>query len=488
MFKNKPEDSAHPIRSPRTIVSRRPVRGRLLALLTSALAVLGLAFVPLLSTDAVAGASVQAFSISTNPQIVPSFNSKIHYYAIRCAGHSSTKVVTTGSKPVTVGGKQFQRPVNISVPLKTGQSLQITYAGVSYYMRCLPSDFPAYSATVPGHPTAAGYLVTLGKYTVAFDNSGVPVWWDTGVGTPSLTEPNFAEFINPSTIAWGTAAGSFQFVGLNGRIEHTVGGGPFQFDTHDFKVLPNGDYLGFDRVNATANLSSWGKASNSTIIDDVIVEINPAGKIIWTWSAASHINVATANVNWRDQYPDVIHMNSLWYDGHGGIVFSARHLDAVYRIDMATGAITWKLAGTATPQSLKIQPSPYPRTFSGQHDAELLPDGQLTVHDDGTRVGRPARGLRFSINTTKMTATILQQVTDSRSKPAVCCGSAIRLPSLDWMISWGFNDYTTELSRTGVPQLTITYPGVFSYRAEPVEATVPSMMQGMNAMVAPLSL
>ena len=55
-------------------------------------------------------------------------------------------------------------------------------------------------------------------------------------------------------------------------------------------------------------------------------------------------------------------------------------------------------------------------------------------------------------------------------------------------MSWGANDYTTELSRTGVPQLTITYPGMFSYRAEIVEATVTSMMQGMNAMVAPLSL
>ena len=277
-------------------------------------------------------------------------------------------------------------------------------------------------------------------------------------------------------------------MGLNGRIQHTVGGGPFQFDTHDFKVLPNGDYLGFERVNAVANLSSWGKSSTSTIVDDVIVEINPAGQIIWTWSSASHINVATSNVNWRDQYPDVIHMNSLWYDGHGGIVFSARHLDAVYRIDMATGAITWKVGGTNTPQSLKVQASTYPTNFSGQHDAELLPDGQLTVHDDGTRANRPARALRFSINTNTKTAVILQQVTDSRSTPATCCGSAIRLPSLDWVMSWGANDYTTELSRTGVPQLTITYPGLFSYRAELVEASVTSMMQGMNAMVAPLSL
>ena len=55
-------------------------------------------------------------------------------------------------------------------------------------------------------------------------------------------------------------------------------------------------------------------------------------------------------------------------------------------------------------------------------------------------------------------------------------------------MSWGANDYTTELSRTGVPQITITYPNLFSYRAELVEASVTAMMDGMNAMVTPLRL
>jgi hypothetical protein len=471
--------------------SRRRIglfQSRLLAVLSAVAAITSLVFVPLAVTASSAGAAAQPFSISTNPQLVPAFSSKIYDYAIRCSGHSTTKVVTTGSRPVTVGGKTFDGPVNLEVPLKTGQSLQVTYAGVSYYARCLPSDFPTYSSTVTGHPGAEGYLLTLGSYSVVFDPSGVPVWWDTGVGTPSATEPNYAEFVNPSTIAWGTAKGSFQLVGLNGRVEKTIGGGPFQFDTHDFKILPNGDYLGFERVNRVVNLSSWGKSSKSTIIDDVIVEINPAGKIVWTWSAAAHINVSTANVDWRNQYPDVIHMNSLWYDGHGGIIFSARHLNAVYRIDMATGAITWKLGGTETPQSLKFTSSPYPTNFSGQHDAQLLPDGQLTLHDDGTRADRPPRGLLITINTNRMTATINKQVTDSRATYSGCCGSAIRLPDLDWVISWGENDFMTELSRTGVPQITITYPGQFSYRAELDEATVPAMRQGMDDMVAPLQL
>ena len=351
--------------TPSTSARHNELRSHWLALLSIGVLFISFLFVPLAVTASPAGAAAQPFSISTNPTIVPSYNSRIHRYAVRCAGHT-TSVTTTGVRPVTIGGKTFSGPVkNLKVGLVAGQSLQVTYNGVSYYMRCLPSDFPKYSSTVTGHPQAQGYLLTLGKYTIAFDNTGVPVWWDTGAGTPSATEPNYAEFINSSTIAWGTSSGAFQLVGLNGKVEKTVAGGSLVLDTHDFKVLPNGNYLGFERVNRVANLSSWGLSSKSTIIDDVIVEISPAGKVVWTWSAANHINVATANVNWHDQFPDVIHMNSLWYDGNGGIVFSARHLDAVYRVDMATDAISWKLGGSSTPQSLTFLSSPYPANFLG---------------------------------------------------------------------------------------------------------------------------
>lgn len=462
-------------------------RGRLLTALTAVAVVAGMFFVPLVNTNSAAAAS-QPFSISTNPPLVPAFQPNIRNYAVRCAGHSTTQLVTTGSSPVTVGGKTFDAPVNLKLPLKPGQGFAVISSGISYSARCLPSDFPSYNAERTGPVQAEGYLLTLGPYSVVFDTFGVPVWWDKGVGAPAGGEPHFAEFINPSTIAWGTAAGSFQLVNLNGHVAKTVGGGAIQFDPHDFKLLPNGNYLGFERVNKVVNLSSWGRSSKSTIIDDVIVEVNPAGKIVWSWSTASHINVAKANVDWRNQFPDVIHMNSLWYDGNGGIVFSCRHLNAVYRIDMATGAITWKLGGTQTGQSLAFTPSAYPTNFSGQHDAQLLPNGELTLHDDGTLADRPPRALLISIDTSDKTATIVSQVTDSRATTAPCCGSAIQLPGLDWVISWGENDFMTELSPTGTPLLTITYPGWFSYRAEPDEATVGAMWNGMNEMIPALHL
>ena len=354
--------------------------------------------VALSSTNQV-GAAGATFSVTASPALDPPFNPAILDYAIRCTSSSTTQVTTSGSGPTTIGGATFPGAVSVKVPLVAGQELQITHGGTTYYARCLPSDFPDYSASVTGRPQQPnGYLLNLNNYSVVFDTDGVPVWWDSGVSAPNAGEPNYAEFLNPSTIAWGQANGSFQFVDLDGKSKGSIGGGAVAFDTHDLQLLPNGDYLGFVREHHDIDLSSWGLSSNAPIVDNVIVEVNPSNQVVWSWSVADHIDVATANVNWHVNYPDVIHMNSVEYDGNGGVIFSARHLDAVYRIDMATGAITWKLGGSATPQSLKVVGNSYYALFSGQHDARLAPDGSLTVYDDANQ-GGGSRGRFVSSST-----------------------------------------------------------------------------------------
>ena len=292
--------------------------------------------------------------------------------------------------------------------------------------------------------------------------------------------PVDAKFFGRSTIGWdsGNAAvtgGVFELRGLNGVLEHTVGGGKVTLDEHDLQRLANGNYLAILDVTRTGpDLSSWGIASPSHITDNVIVELNSKNQTVWSWSVADHIDLAASNVNWRTQYPDVIHMNSIQYFGDHEILLSVRHLDAVYAIDMTTGAILWKLGGTPTPQSLTVVGDQYASAdpdhlFSGQHDARILPDGSLTVQDNGTVFLRQVRALRFRIDTAARTATEIAQVTDARMGPAFCCGAVDRLPTGDWLASWGTAQYATELTPAGAPVLTVVVPTVFfvSGRARP---------------------
>ena len=455
-----------------------------------------------LGTSRPAAAVSPDFSITTSPALDPSFSPSIFDYAVRCAGSPTTQVTTAGSGPVTVGATTFAGPVNLSLPLVVDQGLKITNGGTTYNIRCLPSDFPTYSATVTGQPQQAnGYLLTVGSYVVVFDTDGVPVWW---YQDKSAT-PIDAKFFGPTTISWNELLlNQYVLHGLDGTLKATVGGGAVPLDFHDLQLLPNGNYLGIMDVTRNCpavpsqcvDLSSWGLSASATITDNVIVELNPANQIVWQWSVADHINVAAANVNWHDQFPDVIHMNSILYDGNGGIIFSARHLDAVYRIDMATGALTWKLGGSLEPESLTVTGDPYlgagGQLFSGQHYARFAPDGSLTVQDNGTRAGRAPRAVRFVIDPSTASATEVEQVTDPRAPTALCCGSVEKLSGGDWVASWGYNDFMTELNPQGVPQITITYPSggfgtQFSYREADVPATVASLRQGMDAMVPPLT-
>ena len=152
-------------------------------------ALLLLVTVTLVSTAARSAAAATPFSMSTSPALSPAFSAKITDYAVRCPTKSTTRLVTQGTGQVTVGGKAYASPLSLALPLVAGQEVQVTFGTASYYIRCLPSGFPKYSASVPGHPQAPGYLVDLGNETVAFDNRGVPVWWKTGVSKPPDRDP-----------------------------------------------------------------------------------------------------------------------------------------------------------------------------------------------------------------------------------------------------------------------------------------------------------
>ena len=173
----------------------------------------------------------------------------------------------------------------------------------------------------------------------------------------------------------------------------------------------------------------------------MIVELNSANKVVWSWSVADHVDVATANVNWHNQFPDVVHMNSIQAFGDHEIVLSIRHFDAVYAIDTAAVGSSGSSAGAPTAESLNVSKDQYATAdpaslFSGQHDARVQPDGTLTVQDNGTLPLRPVRALRFTINPATHSATELGQVTDSRVGPAFCCGGVDRLTTGDWLASW----------------------------------------------------
>ena len=162
---------------------------------------------------------------------------------------------------------------------------------------------------------------------------------------------------------------------------------------------------------------------------------------------------------------DYFHLNSVQPDGDG-LVISARHVDAVYRIDRATGDVTWKLGGTKRPESLHVVGDARDKTFSGQHDARLLPDGTLTVYDNHTP-GAP-RAVRFRIDAAARRAKLLEEVGEPSLVWSPAEGSARRLDGGDWVVSWGATPLVEELAGTNDPTWRLTLAKGQVYRIQPI--------------------
>jgi len=88
--------------------------------------------------------------------------------------------------------------------------------------------------------------------------------------------------------------------------------------------------------------------------------------------------------------------------------------------------------------------------FGGQHDPRLLPDGSVTLFDDGTGLGRAPRAVRYRIDMPAYTATTLEQLTDPAAESDSSFGeSARRLSGGDWVVGWaGRTRSASALART----------------------------------------
>ncbi len=456
-------------------------------------------------------------TISTSPALTPAFDPAIPNYVAKCG--TSASVATTVTVSVTApagttvsvdGGTPRTGTFSASVSRAWGQGFAITVINgasspATYHVRCLPTEFPAFAVNHSGPTQSEYYIVSLSagtqstvSYVVIVDANGVPVWWYK----PTL-RPLFATLLPNGNMAWTTSQPPLTSVDTEVRtlagalVTRMTSPDNPPSDLHDVELLPNGNYLlvVYPRVSGV-DLSSIGGSADTCIIDAEVEEVTPEGVLVSRWFASDHLSPTEINPNiWAraatstcDAPQDVWHLNSAQAVG-GDFITSLRYT-GVYRVNMSTGNIVWKLGGTATPQSLTIVNDPATVDGGiGQHDARIYADGSVSMFDNGhdgnaNPAQRAPRVVRYAIDTNAATATMVEQITDPLiTTPASCCGSARRLPGGNWVIGWGSDNASTEVTPAGTRVFALT--NAFSYRVIPVShgtLSAAALRAGMDAM------
>ncbi len=400
---------------------------------------------------------------------------------------------------VSVAGSTPAASVDVSLPMAIDSIISIDTIApggtVRSFLRCLPPDFPALSATGVS-PTPGWYRATsLTPTAFAFilDEYGVPVWYKR------MSFPGVGLYADgPHGLAWRAWTGGgfpteaaqlgMERRALDGSLVGTITLPGEAVDWHEFVRLPNGNAMVVVYARETlpvpttrACTDSFGVARQATVVvNGDIVEVNPAGDEVWRWRSDQHV------ADSENTFPlcfdldpgsgevwglDLLHINALDVFPNGDLLVTARHFDAVMRVDRVTGNVVWKLGGTPPLQGVDLAILEDPRGGPvTPHDGRVLPNGNVTMHDNRLGAAQPtSRAVEYSIGTS--TATLVWSF--SATFTAGTLGSVRRLGDGSTVIGWGTgtSPWFEQILADGTEALTISVPpGLNIYRAEPSPA------------------
>ena len=244
---------------------------------------------------------------------------------------------------------------------------------------------------------------------------------------------------------------------------------------HDFHMLPNGNLVMLGAEDVTIDMSEVvpGGHPAANVVNAVIQEIDRDGRVVVQWKALDHLPIT-------DSYEDLTapairycHNNSLWIDDDGNWIISMRHMSQVIKVNRATGEVMWKLGGKSNQFTfIGDHPELAPIYFSYQHDARRLPNGNISLFDNGTQhTPQYSRGVEYRLDEQAKTATMVWEYRHVPDYYASIQGGLQTLSNGNRVVGWGSaaNDGApgiTEVDSTGRVVFEAAYPKqMYVYRA-----------------------
>lgn len=263
-----------------------------------------------------------------------------------------------------------------------------------------------------------------------------------------------------------------KFMILNSRFELVDSIGcvaGIETDPHELVIDQNGHYymLGLSYIQMDMSEIVSGGKENATVVEMVIQEFDTSKILVWQWNSLMYIPVTDAvNVNMTGNTVDYMHSNAIEIDTDGNLLLSSRHLNEITKINHSNGRIMWRMGSNAKNNDFIFL---YDLVgFAYQHDIRRLPNGNLTLFDNGNFLTpRSSRAVEYNVNELTKVVTPVWQFYKTPAVVSNFMGNAQRLPNENTVIGWGgTNPAFSEVDKLGNIVAELKLPaGVFSYRA-----------------------
>ena len=351
----------------------------------------------------------------------------------------------------------------------------------------LPSNFPPITTLISSDPDS-GYIFlsnfygTYAQYIMILDNSGEPIYYRRVLNNSF----DFKKQPNGLLTYFCYSDKKFRVMDSTYTIIDTlVCGNGYASGTnpHDIQMLDDGHILMIANDPQTVDMRdtvSCGLRA-ATVIGLIIQELDSDKNVIWQWRSWDHFSIldATSDINLCSSSIDYVHGNAVELDTDGNLLLSSRNLSEITKISRTSGDIIWRWGGENNMFTFVNDD----RGFSHQHDIRRLPDGNVTLFDNGNFLEpQYSRALEYQLDEDNFTATLVWEYRQTPDVFASVMGNTQRLESGNTVIGWGAaHPSVTEVGSDGSKKLELTFAdGTISYRAFRFPwhgvARVPSLM------------
>jgi hypothetical protein len=324
---------------------------------------------------------------------------------------------------------------------------------------------PVLSVTVPDRDPAAGDILTTngpgpGQYgPLIYTPQGRLVWFQKLSGGEAAEDLNAQAYEGQRDLTWwrgrvlSLGFGQGEDIVMNSHYQTVAripGGNGLRADLHDFQIAPHGIAYITAYNPIRCDLTTVRGAADGAIVDTAIQQIDmKTGLVRWEWHSLDHVGASESEVETPKQATpwDYFHLNSIDSEPNGDIFISARSTWASYQLERGTGKILWRLGGTRS----SFRMGPGTRT-AWQHDGRVLPDGEVTLFDDGSNppIHHQSRAVRIALDFKAHEARLAAAYTHANpSLLAASQGNAQTLANGNTLVGYGGVPAISEYARDG---------------------------------------
>jgi hypothetical protein len=317
----------------------------------------------------------------------------------------------------------------------------------------------ARAETAPGYIFLAPEKGGAGKGgAMIIDDRGQVVWFHPLRG-PYGRAMNFETqtYQGRDVLTWGQTPGEYKIFDDSYREIASFGAANgYNGDHHEFLLSPQDTALITIYNAVPQDLSSVGGSKDSVAIQGIVQELDiQTGEVLFEWRSIDHVALEETYVTpSEDHYPgiDYFHLNSIDIEPDNNLLISARETSAVYKIDRKTGEVMWRLGGKKS--DFEMGEGTH---FAFQHDARRLPDGTVSIFDNGSLIfenGTPkaveeSRAIVLELDEELMRASLVREYTHPDKQYADAAGNMQVLPNGNVFVGWGRGLAISEFSEDG---------------------------------------